>query len=105
MTEAVMSRISETGAQGTRQQLSPALSLLGMVILLASSGWVSGQQTSWYTHETLNTTSTVEQIAPVGDRELLEAITRLHDRILAAATELSSEARQLLYSNLWQLYD
>lgn len=95
-------------ARGTHQQLPAALSLLGMVFLVAQAGLLSGIQNSilgWNTQHTLSTSSNLERFSSITDQELLGAIGRLHDRLLASAAELTTEARNVLYTNLWQLYE
>lgn len=95
-------------ARGTQQQLPSALSLIGTLIFVAQAALASGVQNSalgWNAQQTLSTGSHVERLSSITDEEILGAIARLHDRLLASSAELSMEARQVLYTNLWQFYE
>lgn len=50
--------------------------------------------------------ASAQAVAPAVDRsaDIMDAILRLHDRLLAEQEELPPDARRILYENLWQLY-
>jgi hypothetical protein len=50
--------------------------------------------------------ASAQVVSPAAERDadIVDAILRLHDRLLTEQEELPPDARRILYENLWQLY-
>ncbi len=84
---------------GTAHSISGSLTTLAIVLALAGIPI----QMPTYSRTPDGNVSVIVQEWDLG-RAILAAISALHDRLLARSSALPTEAAQVLYSNLWDLY-
>ena len=78
---------------------------LAFAQLGSGNRWSSGSQSVIITFVNATNTGTVEHIrSDVSRADIVLAITDVHERLMRTSVALDDQARSVLYSTLWDLY-